>query len=62
LQVIRMAKALPWYREAIPKFIIQFEQEIKAEAAKGSTWLPWTSYAAKMGSVTGLSVRPSFTR
>jgi hypothetical protein len=43
-----MAKALPWYREAIPEFIMQLEQEIKSEAAKGSTWLPWTNYAAKM--------------
>jgi hypothetical protein len=57
-----MAKKLPWYREAIPKFIIQFEQEIKAEADKGATWLPWTSYAEKMSGVTGLSVRPRFTR
>jgi hypothetical protein len=57
-----MAKALPWYLEVIPKFIIEFEQEIKAEAVKGSTWLPWSSYAEKMGSVTGLSVRPCFTR
>jgi hypothetical protein len=57
-----MAKELPWYREAIPKFIIQFKQEIKAEAVKGSTWLRWERYAEKMGSVTGLSVRPSFTR
>jgi hypothetical protein len=55
-----MAKALPWYREGIPKFIIQFEHEIK-EASKGSTWLPWTSYAEKMGSVTSLSVRSPFT-
>ena len=57
-----MAKALPWYLEAIPKFIIQFEKEIKDEAANGSNWLPWTTYAEKMGSVTGLSVRPRFTR
>jgi hypothetical protein len=57
-----MAKELPWYLEAIPKFIIQFEQEIKAEADKGATWLPWTSYAEKMSGVTGLSVRPRFTR
>jgi hypothetical protein len=53
-----MAKALPWYREAIPKFIIHFEQEIKAEAAKGSTWLPWARYAEKMGSVTSSSLKP----
>ncbi len=56
-----MAKELPWYREAIPKFIIEFKEKIK-EAAKGSTWLPWTTYAEKMSGVTGLSVRPRFTR
>ena len=50
-----MAKAQPWYREAIPKFIIHFEQEIKAEAAKGSTWL---RYAEKMGTVTSSSLKP----
>ena len=40
-----MAHALPWYREAIPKFIMQFEEELKKNEAKGLIWLPWTSYS-----------------
>lgn len=40
-----MAHALPWYREAIPKFIMEFEEKMKNEGAKGLTWLPWTKYA-----------------
>jgi hypothetical protein len=60
-----MAKAQPWYREAIPKFIIHFEQEIKTEAAKGSTWL---RYAEKIcehihtqsGRCSGSVVLPSY--
>jgi hypothetical protein len=51
-----MAKALPWYREVIPTFIMQFEQDIKAEAETGCTWLPWARYTEKMGSVTGSSL------
>jgi len=56
---IWMAQDLPWWREAIPKFIVRFESEIKQLEAKGSSWLTWSDYNKLAKSLEDGSVQAS---